>query len=150
MPARKDRIPIVLDTNVLIGCYLSRSQRSANVRVVRLWRDLRRIQLVVSGEVVVEYLDVLRRVRVSEVRVARFADRLNRRKTVTHVNLGPRFDVSRDPDDNLMLATAKAGKVEYLVTNDRDLLDIPAAERRKFRFEIVTPQEFLARLEEQE
>jgi predicted nucleic acid-binding protein len=47
-----------------------------------------------------------------------------------------------------MLATAGAGRAEYLVTNDRDLLDIPAAGRRKFKFAILTPAQFLAELEE--
>ena len=53
-----------------------------------------------------------------------------------------------DPDDNLVLATAIAGKAEYVVTNDRDLLDIPASVRKKFRFSIVTPAQLLIELEE--
>ena len=56
--------------------------------------------------------------------------------------------MSRDPDDNLLLATAVAGKAKFLITHDRDLLDLPEAQRRKFKFEIVTPGDFLARLEE--
>jgi predicted nucleic acid-binding protein len=41
-----------------------------------------------------------------------------------------------------------AARADYLVTNDRDLLDIPASKRRKFRFEIVTPQQLSAVLAE--
>jgi putative PIN family toxin of toxin-antitoxin system len=106
-----------------------------------------RLQLVVSDVVVAEYLDVLSRLQIEEQRIKRFAERLQRRDTVTHVSLGSRFTVSRDPDDNLMLATAAVGKVKFLVTNDRDLLDLTTTQRRKFKFEIVKPQEFLARLE---
>lgn len=106
MPARKDRVRVVLDTNVLVGYYLSRSPRSANAQVIRLWRDLRQLQLVVSDPVVEEYLEVLRRLGVEESRVQRFTQRLSGRNTVSHVNLGPRFAASRDPDDNTMLATA--------------------------------------------
>jgi predicted nucleic acid-binding protein len=48
-----------------------------------------------------------------------------------------------------MLATAAAGRAAYLVTNDHDLLDIPAAEQRKFKFAILTPAQFIEELEEQ-
>ena len=46
-----------------------------------------------------------------------------------------------------MLATALAGNAEYLITNDYDLLDISERAKKRFRFAIVKPAEFLARLE---
>jgi putative PIN family toxin of toxin-antitoxin system len=148
VPARKDRVRVVLDTNVFVGFYLSRSPRSVNAQVIRLWRDLRQLQLIVSDPVIEEYLEVLQRLGVEESRVQRFTHRLRARSTVTHVNLGPRFLASRDPEDNPMLATAHAGRAVYLVTNDRDLLDIPEPQRRPFRFRIVTPRELLDALSE--
>ena len=62
-------------------------------------------------------------------------------------SLGRRFPLSRDPEDDILLATAHAGRARYLVTNDRDLLEIPAKERRGFRFDIVKPVELLRLLE---
>lgn len=147
MPPRKERIAVVLDTNVIVGYYLSQSRRSANTQILRLWRDQRKL-LVVSAEVATEYLEVLSRLQVVENRVKRFAERLQRRGTVTYISLGPRFTASRDPDDNLMLAVATIGRAKFLITNDRDLLDLPIVQRRKFKFEIVRPQEFLARFRE--
>jgi uncharacterized protein len=143
VPPRKERITVVLDTNVIVGHYLSRTSRSANGHVLRLWRDQRKLQLVVSDEVVAEYLEVLARLQVGTQRIQHFAERLRRRETVTHVRLGPRFTTSRDPDDNLFLATAVAGKAQYLISNDRDLLDLTLAQRRQFKFKIVTPQALL-------
>ena len=61
MPPRKRRIPVVFDTNVIIGFYLSRNSRSANQQVFRLWRDQRTLQLIVSDEMIQEYLEVLSR-----------------------------------------------------------------------------------------
>jgi putative PIN family toxin of toxin-antitoxin system len=148
VPRRRERIRVVLDTNVVLGFYLSRSLGSPNSQVIRLWRDHRKLQLIVSEDVVAEYLDVLRRLDVPEERVLRFAERLETRATVTRVNLGRRLTESRDPDDNVVLSTAATGRAGFLVTNDRDLLDIPAEDRRRFRFEIVTPWEFLAAIEE--
>ena len=146
MPPRKRRIPVVFDTNVIVGFYLSRTPGSANQQAFRLWRDQRKLQLIVSDEIVREYLEVLTRLGVSEPLVIRLEKRLERRTTVTNVRLGSRPKVSRDPDDNLMIATARSGKARFLVTNDRDLLDITAQEQARLRLEIVTPNEFLARI----
>jgi putative PIN family toxin of toxin-antitoxin system len=111
-----------------------------------LWRDHRELQLVVSDETVAEYFEVLQRHGVSERRIRHLDKRLRRRETVTHVGLGARPTASRDPDDNVVLAAAVAGKVKFLITNDNDLLDLPEGERKKFKFTILSPSEFLARI----
>ena len=146
MPPRKRRIPVVFDTNVIVGFYLSRTPSSANQQAFRLWRDQRKLQLIVSDEIVREYLELLTRLGVSEPLVIRLEKRFARRTTVTNVRLGSRPKVSRDPDDNLMVATARSGKARFLVTNDQDLLDITAQEQARLRLEIVTPNELLARI----
>jgi putative PIN family toxin of toxin-antitoxin system len=146
MAPRKERIAVVLDTNVIIGHYLSRSAHSVNSRIFRLWRDQRQLQSVVSEELVEEYLQILVRLRVDEQRVQRFQERLRTRSTVMRVSLGTRYSDSRDPKDNFLLATAAVAKAAFLVSNDRDLLDIAPEARRKFRFEIVTPHVLLDRL----
>jgi putative PIN family toxin of toxin-antitoxin system len=147
VPPRKERVPVVLDTNVVLGFYLSRSQGSPNGQVFRLWRDQRKLQLILSRELSKEYLEVLGRLNVAPEKVARLAERLKLRKTITLVNLGARPNASRDPEDNFLLATALVGKASFLVTNDRDLLDIPATQRKRFKFEILTPRQLLARME---
>ena len=147
MPPRKKRIVVVLDTNVVVGFYVSRNQASPNAQI---WRDRRKLQLILSPELTTEYLEVLPRLGVGENKCARLAGRLESRETITHVNLGARATESRDPEDNFVLSTAAAGKARFLVTNDRDLLDIPAPQRKKFKFEIVTPRALLARLREKD
>lgn len=144
MPPRKRRIAVVFDTNVLVGFYLGRSPTSANQQAFRLWRDQRRIQLIISDDVLGEYLEVLARLTIPAPLITRLAERLIRRSTVTHVNLGSRPKVSRDPDDNVMIATARSGKARFLVTNDRDLLEITTVEQARLRLKIVTPQAFVA------
>ncbi|HEV7475383.1 MAG TPA: putative toxin-antitoxin system toxin component, PIN family [Pyrinomonadaceae bacterium] len=144
VPPRKHRTQIVFDTNVLVGFYLSRSPASANQQAFRLWRDQRRIQLIISDEVLQEYLEVLARLRIPLPLIERLEERLTRRSTVTRVRLGSRPKVSRDPDDNVIIATARSGKAEFVVTNDRDLLEILASEQARLRLRIVTPREFIA------
>ena len=47
--------------------------------------------------------------------------------------------IKDDPDDNAILECAIAGKVKYIVTNDRHLLNL-----KKFRkIWILTPEKFL-------
>jgi putative PIN family toxin of toxin-antitoxin system len=145
---RKDRIAVVLDTNVLIGYYLSTKKDSANSRVYRLWRTRRKLQLIISDEIMTEYLEILDRLGVPPLRVIRLKQRFERRETVSHINLGTRPAISRDPDDNVMIATALGGEAQFLITNDRDLLDIPSAEQQKYRFKIIRPADFLTLVKE--
>lgn len=148
MPSRKERIPVVSDTNIVIGYYLSRNSKSAISRIFHLWRDLRKLQFVVSQEMLDEYLEILERISVPKARIEKLKDLLSTSPIVTRVQLGTRPTASRDPDDNIILATAIVGKAKFLITNDRDLLDISDKEKKRFKFEILRPAEFLARLEE--
>jgi predicted nucleic acid-binding protein len=49
----------------------------------------------------------------------------------------------------MMIATARSGKAKFLVTNDHDLLDIPASEQARLRLAIVTPNELLVRIRDE-
>lgn len=147
MVRRKDRIVVLIDTNVLVRAVASRSGKSASARVWQLWVR-RRLQLAVSSAVVNEYAEVLARLGVASVRIERLIERLNERETVTHVNLGRRVRLTRDPDDEFILSTADTARADYLITLDRDLLEMPWEERRRLKFEIVTPAEFLRLIEE--
>ncbi len=147
MPPRKVRVPVVLDTNVVVGFFLSKTRLSANARVFDSWFITHRLQLIVSPSIIAEYLELLGRIGIEASRIERFQKRIEDSPTVTRINLGKRFVLSRDPDDDILLAIAHTGRARYLVTNDRDLLDIPAKERRGFRFEITRPVELLRLLE---
>ncbi len=144
MVSRRRRLVVVFDTNVLVRALMSRSKSSPNYRVVRLWLVERELQLVVSKELLSEYLDVFERVRgmTTDV-IEEWRERFTEDSRVSFVNLGTRFELSRDPDDNLVLATAATGRASWLLTNDKDLLDLPEDSMRLLRFEISTPHMFL-------
>ena len=147
MVAKKSRAAVVLDTNVFIRAFKSKSAKSPNKRVLRCWLIEKLLLPVVCDEVIVEYVETFRGVLGLKERTirawrTRFADRTR----VRVVKLGRRFTESRDPDDNVMLATAFVGKATYLVTNDRDLLDLPPAFLKKLPFKIVEPSILLREL----
>ena len=143
---RKTRIAVVFDTNIIVGQLLAKTRRSANARVYDLWLVKRQLQLIVSEPIVTEYLELLERIGVETENIARFHERLLNSPIVTQTNLGKRFSDSRDADDNVMLDTAQAGHAKFLITNDRDLLEISGEAKRKFSFKIVKPMEFLSLL----
>ena len=147
MVARKQRIPVVLDTNVFVRAFKSRFPTSSNQRVLRLWLLEKRIQLIVCDDLIDEYVGVFQELLGMEDELIdqwqkRFAG--DTRSTV--VRLDRRYAESRDPDDNLLLATATAGQAAYLITNDRDLLELPASLRQTLKYRIVTPRQFLQTL----
>jgi putative PIN family toxin of toxin-antitoxin system len=53
-------------------------------------------------------------------------------------------DVCRDPDDNILLALTVDGKADYIVSGDKDLLDLVTFEE----IPIVKPADFLAMFEQ--
>lgn len=148
MPPRKERIAVVFDTNVLIAFYLSRNSKSAVAEIIRLWRNERKLQMIVSNEIIAEYLEILERVGINENRIERLKEILETFGIVSKFSLGKIPIESRDADDNLVLATALVGKADFLITNDKDLLDISVADKKKFKFRIVTPVEFLSSISE--
>ncbi len=142
--SRRERRIIVFDTNVFVRALMSRSKTSPNHRVLRLWLVERELQLVVSAELLSEYLEVFEQVlgMTPEV-IAKWRQRFTSDTRISSVNLGTRYKLSRDPDDNLVLATAAAGRASWLLTNDKDLLELPDESQKLFRYEITTPHQFL-------
>ncbi|MBI3085832.1 MAG: putative toxin-antitoxin system toxin component, PIN family [candidate division NC10 bacterium] len=142
MAVRRRRLRVVLDTNVLVGAFLSRDPESPNLRVYRMWGE-RRLQLILSDEIQSEYLGVLARLGASTAHRQGLTRRLRTRSTVTFVRPPRALRLSRDPFDNAFLAAAVAGRAHFLVTNDGDLLQIPIEAIRAYRFRIMTPSDFL-------
>ena len=61
----------------------------------------------------------------------------------TIVKPGEKIDmVKEDPDDNIVLECAKAGKVDFIITQDNHLLKLKIFENMP----IITPEEFLRKV----
>ena len=133
-------IRAVLDTNVVVSSLLFHGQPS---HLVPLWQA-RRFVALVSRPILREYLRVLAypkfRLTPEEVRQA-IEELLPYVEPVSPVK---RLSViRRDPTDNRFLECAVAGKAQYLVSGDDDLLSL-----RSFQgIRIVTVGEFLAVVE---
>jgi predicted nucleic acid-binding protein len=64
MVAKKSRTRVVLDTNVFVRALKSKKPASPNQSVLRLWLMEKRLQLIVSADVVAEYLEIFEQVLV--------------------------------------------------------------------------------------
>lgn len=130
---------LVLDTNVLVSALLSATSLPAHL--VTLWRA-GRFDLVTATAQVDEIRRVLRypklQARFSPAVAGRLINDLRALATVL-VELPP-VEASPDPDDNFLLAIAKAGAADFLVTGDkRDLLAMGVHEGTK----IIAVRDFL-------
>ena len=129
---------VVLDTNVFIAAVVSDG----------LCRDLVRVRVVLHTIVTSEpLLRELRSTSRNEFAVDPDELPLLRQLRGGRDRRASRLDerVCRDKDDDVVLATAIAGKADVIVTGDDDLLVL-----KKFRgIRILSPRQFLELLNEQ-
>lgn len=119
---------VVLDTVILVRSLINPYGRWGQVVFAHADAYL----LVVSPPILAEYLEVLQRPELTRKyrSVATrdphaILDLLTSAEVVELADVPP---VSRDPKDDPFLATAQAGNADYLVSEDRDLLDLGAYE----------------------
>ena len=131
---------VVLDTNVIISATLIRGGQED--RIVRAWqRGV--FELVLSPPILEEmggalFYDKLRKFRWMTVEeVAELLQALAQGSVV--VSGRSKVKASRDPDDNKFLAAAIEAEARFVMTGDRDLLDL----RRYRNVRIITPARFL-------
>jgi putative PIN family toxin of toxin-antitoxin system len=136
----------VIDTNVWASAVLNPAGLPARILEAFLTE---RFLLVTSEPLLAELTDVLRRpriarrYRISEEDVAELVALLRGQAVLVEV----RGDVKlcRDPDDDVVIATALRGGANALVTRDEDLSRVPELESalRQLGIAIFTVQRFL-------
>ena len=134
MPAKKHRLKVVINTSVII----SHLYGGTSKKVVELWKH-GYLQLILSAEILEEYLRVLSEQGLSEHAFEGFSNWFSHESKVTAVRPGRHFKICRDENDDMFLDAAYAGKAQYIISWDNDLLTM-----KEFRgIKIVNPGEFL-------
>ena len=132
---------VVIDPNVLVSALISPAGPSAEI--VRAWTD-ERFDLVVSEALILELDDVLARPKfrrwISQADAAAFVASLAAAGEVVADPPEP-SPVSADPADDYLIALAGAAGIDYLVSGDRHLTELPDPSPP-----ILTPRDFLNRL----
>lgn len=133
---------IVLDTNVLVSALITKG--TPPDRLYRAW-DAGSFQLVTSSPQLNELGRVLAYEKLRPYITQDEADALLEtiRAAAVVVEELPDIDLSPDPDDNAILATAVAGEADLLVTGDKSgLLRLKSVRG----IPIVTPLQALGRI----
>jgi putative PIN family toxin of toxin-antitoxin system len=134
---------VVFDTVVFVRCLINHQSWWGRL----VFDHAAEYQLVLSRELVVEFMAVLQRPKLQRLfgslagrDPARVLDIMARAE---YVELTSIPQVCRDPNDDKFLETARVAQAAYLVTEDADLLDLGAYEG----VTIVTAEAFLHILE---
>lgn len=135
-------IKAVLDINVIIS-----SMVSAMGFPFQLWSawENGKFELVFSEGMVIELAGKLTlprlasRYGITDNDISFVVNLLRAESNLISISAREIHEVTGDPEDNLVLATARVGKADYLVTGDKKLLDLKKYEGVK----IITPRVFV-------
>lgn len=131
----------VLDTNVVVsGIHWA----GPSEEVLRAW-FLGKFELVSSKPIIDEFLAVMEdfEIPMSPDDILWWKSLITQKSSLVEPNMTVNV-VTRDSDDNKFIEAALEGKAEYIVSLDKDLLDLGTHEGIK----IVPPKAFLAILSE--
>jgi hypothetical protein len=141
-------VKAVLDTNVLVSAAIVRSSPPGQI-LAEL--KLRAFEAITTPDLLQELEDVTRRPQL----LTRLAWTEEDRQVFLNdygdaaVKVQPTASltvIKEDPDDNRVLEAAVAGEADYIVTGDKDLLNLDAFEGIR----ILTPAQFVALLRSEE
>lgn len=138
----------VLDATVLVSAFLKRGGVSDEIL-----RHAREGAFVVflSEDILTEvahtlsYPRIRRRYPYTDADILEFCENLREAASLV-TNLPDTTAVVRDPNDDIVIATACAAHAAYLITRDLDLLTLQTYED----ITIITPEAFMAILRERE
>jgi len=134
----------VLDSTVLVSAFLTEKQISAE-----LLRHARRGAFVLclspailaeTQRVLLEFRHIRNRYEYQDDKVYDYVHGLRAlARLATPPTVKP---VSRDPEDDMVIACALASKAQFLVTRDKDLLSLGTHEEIR----VIPPEDFIALL----
>lgn len=127
---------IILDTNLWISFLITGDLRKLDGRIRN-----KKVKLIFSLESIEEFLAVANRPKFkkyfTKADIEQLMDLFDSYGEL--VNVTSTVELSRDAKDNFLLALAKDGKADYLVTGDKDLLSIASVGKTK----IITMAEYV-------
>ncbi len=134
-------IRAVLDTNTLVSAVIN-IESSVAQEIYQSFIS-KRFLLIVSPSLLAELEDVLNRDRVIELHkhTAESLQKItNELANLSYIVPGKiEIKLVRDPDDDKIIAAAVEGNVDYIVSRDKDLLDLKKCRGIK----IITPERFM-------
>ena len=134
---------VTLDTNVLVsGTFWTGDSFHIMVLV-----DTNKITNITSKWILNEYYEtinsdeIIDKISEKSLRMMKIIDKVIKKSKIVETSIRLNI-VKDDPDDNRILECAKAGNVDYIISNDKHILKL-----KQFRhIPILTPKEFIKNL----
>ena len=128
-------IRAIIDTNVFISGTM---WIVTPHKILELW-SASKFKLVVSGEILNEYELVLHNFLNHQPElISQIIETIRINSEFVQPVKFPK-PICRDPNDEMFLTAAVAGKINYIVSGDKDLLVLD----KIFDFKIISPRQFL-------
>jgi len=131
-----DSVKVIIDTNLWISFLISKNYAQLDEIIFS-----RKCTLIFSEELLEEFLTVIKRPKFR--RFFTQEDTENLIETIQEyaefVEVKSKIEVCRDEKDNFLLSLSKDSKANYLITGDKDLLELKEFESTK----ITTMTDFL-------
>ena len=127
---------IVPDTNVLISAVISNGYEFELLKLAKL----EKLHLIISYEILWEFEEVIKRPKFgfSPEQILNAIEQIKSISEIIETSI--KLDiVKRDPDDNKVIETALEGKADYIISGDKDLLDL----KEHNSIKIINAREFL-------
>lgn len=137
LDTRKSPVRAVIDTNILISAI----GFGGKPRQILLLLLDKKIKVIISPILLAEFHEVIhKKFPFLEKELPIIENKFTKIMEKVHPNTT--LNVVRDVDDNRVLEAAVAGKCQYIITGDKDLLDLKSYNR----IIILTPTDFLKSL----
>ena len=136
------KLRVVLDTNVLL---VSIARKSKYRPIFNSLLD-GQFQAVITNEILTEYIEIIER-KANAIVAHNIAESITNLPNVEKIEVSFKWNlIPADPDDNKFVDCAIAGRVKYVVTNDKHfnvLKDIPFP-----KVDIISIEDFMKELGE--
>ncbi|MEK6652891.1 MAG: putative toxin-antitoxin system toxin component, PIN family [Nitrospirota bacterium] len=135
---------VVIDANVIVSSLFGGTPRKAFLKA------LKACDVYISPEIRQELSGLLDELegKLGSARIRRLRSIIMRLASYAkEVNPSKKIELSRDNKDNAYLNLCLAVRADFLLTGDKDLLEIPIKELKSFglnRLNIVSPKTFLS------
>jgi hypothetical protein len=137
MEKKADRV--IIDTNRWISFLITKDLKTLDIKV-----KTGKIKIIFSLELIDEFLSVANRAKFKKYFLKEDIEQLIDLFDVYGeiVQVKSKIELCRDPKDDFLLSLATDSKADYLITGDKDLLDLKTIEKTK----IVTMTDYLKKL----
>ena len=123
-----NKVRVIIDTNVWVSFLIGKSLsglidhlNSGKIRIIFSTKQLDELVIVLSRPKFHKYFN--------KVQILQFLDLIEVVSDI--IEITSEVEICRDPKDNFLLATAKDGYANFIITGDLDLLELGSFEKTK-------------------